>query len=147
MKRTYLAVCLLVCVGLYAQSIAQESPCSASTAQQTRIHELQGEMMKCSAPKYLLIADVDQRASIATAFSTLERHDPKLPDVVVSGFHHTLKLSDFTVTNARRVKLDPKAYSKLMGRLVVLAEGKTPLSAAYLSLFREDVLVFTPKAQ
>ncbi len=119
--------CSLICVGLFTHSVAQDGKSPKEPTSQNRFYELQGEMMKCSAPKFLLVADVDEASSALTAFSTLERHDPKLSAVAIGGFHRTLKLTDFTVTNARRAKFDPKNYSKLKGRVVLLAEGKTPL--------------------
>ncbi len=74
------------------------------------------------------------------------RHDPQ-PTVVA--FHRMFKLSDIKVTNARRGAVDESDFSKLKGKLVVLYEGKEPLSAAYMGLFREDSIVisFVPAKQ
>lgn len=57
------------------------------------------------------------------------------------------KLSDVKVTNARRVAVDDSALAKMKGKLVVLNDGKEPLSAAYLGLFQEDAIVISLVAE
>ncbi len=39
------------------------------------------------------------------------------------------------------------SWAKMKGKLVVLNDGKDPLSAAYLTLFREDTIVISIVAQ
>jgi hypothetical protein len=98
----------------------------------------QGDVMECSPPKFLLVSNVDIEARTLTGMSTIERHAPKH---VVSAFFMTFKLSDIKVTNARRAPVDEADLSKLKGQLVVLYDGKKPLNAAYMGLFREDAIV------
>jgi hypothetical protein len=125
MKRLMVAIGVLVCFGLTARS---------------EYSNVQGDVMKCSPPKFMLISNVDLKARILTGLSTIER---QAPETVVSAFHRQLKLSDIKVTNARRKVVDETDFAKLKGKLVVISEGKTPLSAAFLGLFREDTIVIT----
>lgn len=126
MKRMIAAICILTCFGL--------------TARSQSYFEVQGDVMKCGPPKFMLISDVDLEAQTLTGLSTIQRHTPQ---PVVSAFHMTFKLSDIKVTNASRTAIDESDLNELKGKLVVLSEGKEPLSAAYLGLFREDTIVIS----
>jgi hypothetical protein len=130
MKRFTATICVVTCIGLIATAFAQEND----------YFKTQGQVMECSPPKFLLVSDVDLDAKTLTGMSTIERHDPKR---VVSAFHMTFKLSDITITNARREAVDESELSTLKGKLVVLYDGKEPLSAAYLELFREGTIVIS----
>ena len=130
MKSLVATICVVTCIGVIASALAQDNDYSKT----------QGEVMECSPPKFLLVSDVDVDAKTLTGMSTIERHDPK---PVVSAFHMTFKLSDINVTNARRQPVDESGLSKLKGKLVVLYDGKEPLSAAYMGLFREDTIVLS----
>ena len=126
MKRLIAAICILTCIGL--------------TARSDNYFEVQGDVMSCSPPKFLLVSDVDLEAQTLSGLSTIQMHKPK---PVVGAFHMTFKLSDLKVTNARRTAIDETGLKELKGKLVVLSEGKEPLSAAYLGLFREDTIVIS----
>ena len=102
----------------------------------------QGEVMECSPPKFMLVSTVDLDAGTLVGMSTVER---LAPSPVVSAYHRTLKLADITVTNARRELAAKDSIKELEGKLVVVCDGATPLTAAYLSLFQEDTLVITVK--
>ena len=128
MKRFVATVSIVACFGFIAAALAQEGD----------YFKTQGEVMECSPPKFMLVSDVDVEAKTLTGMSTVERHAPQ---PVVSAFHMTLQLSDIKVTNARRAAVDEADLSKLKGKLVVLYDGKEPLSAAYMGLFREDTFV------
>jgi hypothetical protein len=128
MKHFVATVSIGICFGFIAAALAQDGD----------YFKTQGEVMECSPPKFLLVSDVDMKAETLTGMSTIERHDPQ---PVVSAFHMTFKLSDIKVTNARRAAVDKADLSKLKGKLVVLYDGKEPLSAAYMGLFREDAIV------
>ncbi len=128
MKRFVSTVCIVTCIGLIATAFAQDSDYAKT----------QGQVMECSPPKFLLVSNVDVDAKTLTGMSTIEQHKR---ETVVSAFHMTFKLSDVTVTNARREAVDESELSTLKGKLVVLCDGKEPLSAAYLGLFREDTIV------
>jgi hypothetical protein len=130
MKRFIATASILACFGFIAAALAQESDLSTK----------QSELMACSPPKFLLVTDVDMEARTLTGMSTIERHAPQ---TVISAFHLTLKLSDIEVTNSRRAAVDESDLLKLKGQLVVLSDGKEPLSAAYLGLFREDAIVIS----
>ncbi len=130
MKSYVAAASVVTCAGFIATALAQDSD----------YFETQGQVMECSPPKFMLISEVDMDAKTITGMSTIERHDPQ---PVVSAFHMTFKLSDITVTNARRTAVDESDLSKLEGKLVVLYDGKEPLSAPYLGLFREDTIVIS----
>ncbi len=130
MRRFVATICVVTCIGLLATAFAQDSDYSRT----------QGQVMECSPPKFFLVSDVDVEAKTVTGMSTIERHDPK---PVVSAFHMTFKLSDVNITNARREAVDESDLSTLKGKLVVLYDGKEPLSAAYLGLFREDTIVIS----
>lgn len=121
---------ILACFGFVAAGFARDGD----------YFKTQGEVMECSPPKFMLVSDVDMEAKTLTGMSTIERHDPK---PVVSAFHMTFKLSDIKVTNARRAAVDEADLSKLKGQLVVLNDGKEPLSAVYMGLFREDAIVIS----
>jgi hypothetical protein len=127
MKRFVATVSIVACFGFIAAALAQDGD----------YFKMQSEVMECSPPKFMLVSDVDMEAKTLTGMSTIERHDPK-PVVV---FHMTFKLSEIKVTNARRAAVDDADLSKLKGQLVVLYDGKEPLSAAYMGLFREDAIV------
>ncbi|QDV25858.1 hypothetical protein [Aureliella helgolandensis] len=130
MKYSVAAIALVCCFGFFAAALAQDAV----------YFKTQGEVMESSPPKFMLISDVDLEAKTLTGMSTIERHDPKS---VVSTFHITLKFSDIKVTNAMRVAVDDDDLSKLKGKLVVLYDGKEPLSGAYMGLFREDTFVIS----
>lgn len=100
--------------------------------------------MECSPPKFLLVSDVDMDAKTMTGMSTITRNTP---EPVIAAFHMTFKLSDIKITNARRVALDDSDLAKMKGKLVVLNDGKEPLSAAYLGLFQEDAIVISLVAE
>ena len=128
MKYSVATIGLVTCFGFIAAALAQDAD----------YLNAQGEVMECSPPRFMLVSDVDMKAKTLTGMSTIERHDPK---PVVSAFHMTFKLSDIRATNARRAAVDEVDLSKLKGKLVVLYDGKEPLSAAYMGLFREDTFV------
>jgi hypothetical protein len=128
MKRFIPAVVALTCLGFIAAALAQEGD----------YFKMQGEVMECSPPKFMLVSEVDMKAKTLTAMSTIERHAPK---PVISAFHMTFKLSDIEVTDARRAPIDEANLAKLNGNLVVLYDGQQPLSAAYMALFEEDTIV------
>jgi hypothetical protein len=140
MKRLIAAVCILICIGLIARTSAQDEARAVDTTSSSDYFRTQGDVMKCSPPKFLLISDVDLEAKTLTGLSTIERHTPQ---PVVSAFHMTFKLSDIKVTNARRVAIDESDLKELTGKLVVLYDGTEPLSAVYLGLFREDTIVIS----
>jgi hypothetical protein len=125
-----IATFALVCFGFIAAALAQDAD----------YFKTQGEVMESSPPKFMLVSDVDMKAKTLTGMSTIEMHDPK---PVVSAFHMRLKLSDIKVTNARRAAVGDNDLSELKGKLVVLYDGKEPLSAAYMGLFREDTFVIS----
>ena len=102
----------------------------------------QGELMESAPPKFMLVSNVDKDAGTITGMSTIERLDPTL---VISAYYRTLKLSDVTVTNAMRKPVTEDVLDKIHGKLVVISDGRTPLSAAYLGLFRKDTFVITLK--
>jgi hypothetical protein len=129
MKRLLAAICIVTCLAL--------------TARSDNYFDVQGDVMECSPPKFMLIADVDLKAQTLTGLSTIEIKTPEAPKPVVGAFHRTLKLTDIKVTNARRKAIGEIDLQTLKGKLVVISEGKTPLSAAFLGLFREDTLVIT----
>ncbi len=128
MKLLVAMISLVTCFGLIAASFAQDAD----------YFKTQGEVMGCSPPKFMLVSDVDMKSRTLTGMSTIERHNPK---PVVGAFHMTFKLSDIRVTNARRAAVDEVNLSKLKGKLVVLYDGREPLSAAYMALFSEDTFV------
>lgn len=130
MKRFIATISVVAGLGLLASTFAQD----------TDYFKTQGQVMECSPPKFLLVSDVDMEAKTLTGMSTIERRDPQ-PAVVA--FHRTFKLSDIKVTNARRTMVDDADLAKLKGKLVVLYDGKEPLSAAYMGLFREDAIVIS----
>jgi hypothetical protein len=130
MKRFVVAICFVVCFGLMAAVLAQES----------EFHEIQTELMECSPPKFMLITDVDMEAKTLTGMSTIEHHEPK-PTVIA--FHMTLNLADIKVTNAKREAMDNTELSKMKGKLAVWFDGAKPLGAAYLSLFQEDAIIIS----
>ena len=136
MKRMIAAICIVACL--------------AMTARSDDYFVAQGNIMKCSPPKFMLISDVDLDAQTLTGLSTKEFSTTQLstierqtPGLVVGAFHRTLKLSDIKVTNARREPIGENDFEKLKGKLVVISEGITPLSAIFLGLFREDTLIIT----
>jgi len=126
MKQLIVAIFIVTCLGL--------------TARSDNFFDVQGDVMECSPPKFMLISDVDLEAQTLTGMSTIQRHKPQ---TVVSAYHMTFKLSDIKVTNSRRKSLDETDFKELKGKLVVLSEGKEPLSAAYLGLFRENTIVIS----
>ena len=134
MKRFLVSTCVLVCFGFIAAAIAQQNDYSKA----------QGQLMECSPPKFLLVSDVDMDAKTMTGMSTITRN---APEPVIAAFHMTFKLSDIKITNARRVALDDSDLAKMKGKLVVLNDGKEPLSAAYLGLFQEDAIVISLAAE
>ncbi len=134
MKRFFVSTCVLVCFGFIAAALAQEND----------YFKMQGKLMECSPPKFMLVSDIDMDAKTMTGMSTITRNDP---EPVVAAFHMTFKLSDIKVTNARRVAVDDSDLAKMKGKLVVLYDGKEPLSAAYLGLFQEDAIVISLVAE
>lgn len=130
MKFSVATIALVCCLSFIAAALAQDAD----------YFKTQGEVMESSPPKFMLVSDVDMEAKTLTGMSTIERHDPK---PAVTAVHMILKLSDIKVTNARRVAVDDADLSKLKGELVVLYDGKEPLSAAYMGLFREDTSVIS----
>lgn len=130
MKYTVATIALVCCLGFFAAALAQDAV----------YFKAQGEVMKSSPPKFMLISDVDLETKTLTGMSTIERHDL---NPVVSAFHMTLKFADINVTNAMRAAVDDADLSKLKGKLVVLYDGQEPLSAAYMGLFREDTFVIS----
>lgn len=125
MKRLLAVVCVVTCICLSARS---------------DYSDVQLDVMKCSPPKFMLVSDVDLKAQSLTGLLTIER---QAPDSVVSAFHRTFKLSDIKVTNVRSEAIGENEIGKLRGKLVVVSEGKAPLSAAFAGLFREDTVVIT----
>ena len=124
------SVVLVACFGLIAIAIAQDHD----------FFTTQGEVMKSGPPKFLHVSSVDMDAKTLTGMSTIERHNPK---PVVSAYHRTLKLSDINVTNAIGTPIADADLPAIKGKLAVLHEGKNPLSAAYMGLFREDTIVIS----
>ena len=109
-------------------------------AQDTAYFNTQGEVMECSPPKFLLVSDIDLVAKTLTGMTTIERRNPH-PSILAA--HRQFNLSDVQLTNARRNPIKDDELKELKGKLIVVAEGKGPLSAAYLGLFREDTVVLT----
>ena len=130
MKFFVATVSVVTCLGFIAAALAQDSD----------YFDMQGEVMDCSPPKFMLVSDVDIEAKTLTGMSTIEQHEPQR---VVAAYHMTFKLSDIKITNARRAAVDESDLSKLAGKLVVLYDGWAPLSAAYLGLFRKDTIVIS----
>lgn len=126
MKRIIAAICILTCLGLTARGDYFED---------------QGKVMECSPPKFMLIENVDLKAQTISGMWTFERQTPE--SVVIAAVGRTFKLSDIKVTNARGKAIGEKDIEQLKGKLVVVSEGKTPLSAPYLGLFREDTILIT----
>ena len=124
------AASVVACLGFIAAALAKEGD----------YFQTQRHVMECSPPKFMLVSDVDLEAKTLTGMSTTERHDRQ---PVVSAFYMTCKLSDIKITNARRAAVDESDLSRLKGNLVVLYDGKEPLSAAYMGLFREDTIVIS----
>ena len=130
MKYFVATVSVVTCFGFIAAALAQDGD----------YYKTQGEVMECSPPKFILVSEVDTEGKTLTGMSTIEQHSP---EPVVIAYHMTFKLTDINVTNARRAVVDETDFSKLKGKLVVLYDGKQPLSAAYLGLFREDTIVIS----
>lgn len=130
MKCIVATVGLLSCFGLVAAAFAQDHT----------YFEKQADVLKCSPPKFLLVSNVDMEEKLLTGMSTIER---QAPQSVVSAYGMTLSFSDIKVTDARRAAVDEADLSKLKGRLVILYDGKEPLSAAYMRLFSEDTVVIS----
>ena len=130
MKRFIVATSISASLGFIATALAQEND----------YFKTQGQLMECSPPKFLLVSEVDMDAKTLTGMSTITRSDPQ---TVVVAYCMTFKLSDIKVTNARRVALDDSEVAKTKGKLVVLYDGKEPLSAAYLGLFQEETTIIS----
>jgi len=130
MKFFVTTLCVLACIGGIAVTFAQD----------TAYFNTQGEVMGCSPPKFLLVSDVDLVAKTITGMTTIERRDPN-PSILAA--HRQFNLSDVQLTDARRSPIKDDELKKLKGKLIVIAEGKGPLSATYLGLFREDTVVLT----
>lgn len=136
MKYLAATVSIVACIGFIAATLAQEGDYFKS----------QDELMKCSPPKFMLVADVDMHGKTLTGMLTKEKDNPERD---LFGYHMTFKLSEIKVTNARRVAVDEAELSALKGKLVVLYDGKEPLSALYMGLFREETTIvsFHPVAK
>ena len=130
MKRFVTTLCVLACIGGIAVTFAQE----------TAYFSTQGEVMECSPPKFLLISEVDMVAKTLTGMTTIERHDPN-PSILAA--HRLFNLAEVRLTDARRSPIKDDELKGLKGKLIVFAEGKGPLSAPCLGLFREDTVVLT----
>ncbi len=146
MKRIVFAGCILACVGFFAHTWAQDDDRDAAATASTDYFNVQGNVMECSPPKFMLISEVDSQAKTITGLSTIQRQTPEAPEPVISAFHRTFKMSEIEITNARRKAIGEDDFENLKGKLVVISEGKTPLSAAFLGLFREDTVVITIEA-
>ena len=138
MKRFITAFCIVACIGLIAHTWAQGKVGGADENASADYFKAQGDVMECAPPKFLLISEVDLDAQTLTGLSTIET---LRPESVVIAFHQTFRLSDVKVTNARRKAIADDDLKDLKGKLVVLSDGKGPLTAAYLGLFREDTIV------
>ena len=130
MKPFVRTLCVLACIGGIAVTFAQD----------TVYFNTQGEVMECSPPKFLLVSDVDLVAKTLTGMTTIERHDPN-PSILAA--HRQFNLADVRLTDARRRPIKDDELKGLKGKLIVIAEGKGPLSAPYLGLFRGDTVVLT----
>ena len=104
----------------------------------TKYFAIQGELMSCGPPEFLLISEVDPAAQTITAFQTKELFDPAHE---VGGFHRRFKFNEIEVTNARRQTLSEKEIANLRGRLAIV--GYQQISGAYLGMFQEDTVVVT----
>lgn len=142
MKRLIPTACVVICVGLIASTWAQDTESAAAPTTSGGYYQLQADVMECSPPKFLLIAQVDLDAQTLTGMSTIQT---QTPDGSPMAYHMTFKLADINVTDARRNALDKTELKTLKGKFVVLSEGKRPLSAVYLGLFREDTVVISIK--
>ena len=138
MKRFIATLSIAACFGLNFAAFAL-SDITLTLDPGAELMVQQGQVMKCSPPKFLLVSEVDMKAKTLTGMSTIERKDG--PTSIVSAFHMTFNLPDIKVTDARRVAMGDTDLSKLKGKLVVLYDGKEPLSAPYLALLQEDTIV------
>jgi hypothetical protein len=68
MKRLLAAICIVTCLLL--------------TARSDTYFEVQGDVMECSPPKFMLIADVDLEAQTLTGLSTIEIKTPEAPRAI-----------------------------------------------------------------
>lgn len=139
MKRIKTVFSILIVGGCLAHVLAQDD--NRATKDYFKV---QGELMKCGPPEFMLVSEVDLNAQTITAFQSKELHAPS-PHIV--GYHRTFKLSEIQVTNARRKTLDKSEMKNLEGHMVILSMGEQQLSAAYLGMFLEDTIVvaFFPK--
>ena len=137
MNRLIGAMSILACFGFLAPAFAQDNA----------FHEIQNQMMKCGQPQFLLVSEVDMKARNLTGSFAIQ--ESALGNDAVGLGGRELKLADIKVTNARRVVVEEASLPKLKGQLVVLYCREEPLGAAFLSLFREDVIVisWTPQEE
>jgi len=130
MKRFAKTLCVLACVGGIAVAFAQDNA----------YFHTQGEYMKCSPPRFVLVSDVDFAAKTLTGMITIERREPT--PAIGAGFR-VIDISDAQLTDARRNPIKEDEIKGLKGKVIVIAEGIGPLSDLYLELFREDTVVLT----
>jgi hypothetical protein len=104
----------------------------------TNYFAIQGELMSCGPPEFMLISEVDPAAQTITAFQTKELF---VPAHTIAGLHRAFKFDEIEVTNARRRKLTEKEIASLKGRLAIV--GYQQISGAYLGMFQEDTVVVT----
>jgi len=130
MKRfitTFSAFVLAACI---AHVMAQDA--------EQNVTAVQGELMSCGPPEFMLISEVDPAAQTITAFQTKELF---VPAHTIAGLHRAFKFDEIEVTNARRRKLTKKEIASLKGRLAIV--GYQQISGAYLGMFQEDTVVVT----
>jgi hypothetical protein len=133
MKRFITTAAAVVLVTCIAHVMAQDQEQNA-----TKYYAVQGELMNCGPPEFVLISEVDPAAQTITVFQTKELGDPASRIV---GFHRVFKVDEIEVTNARRKKLDKKEVADLKGRLAIV--GNQQISGAYLGMLLEDTVVVT----
>lgn len=136
MNRIVAAACAVFCIGFLTVALAQDGDYSKK----------QGELMSCSPPKFMLVSEVDMNGKTITGMLTQERQDAER---AVIAYHMQFKLSEIQVSDARRTSVKDADIPKLKGKLVVLYDGKEPLSAAYMGLFQNDTTIvsFVPSGK
>lgn len=138
MKRLISATAVLACLGLIAQAWSQDKESVPNENDSLNSTSVKSQILKCSPPKFMVIEKVDSKKNTVMGFFSVVLHEPK---PVIYGTFRMLKLSDLSFTNARQKPIADDDLKNLEGKLVVLSEGKGPLSAAYLDLFAEDTIV------
>jgi hypothetical protein len=111
---------------------------AVALAQDSDYFKTQGELMACSPPKFMLVAEVDVDGKTITGMLTQERQSPERS---IIAYHMQFKFSEIKVTDARKAPVKEADISKLKGKLVVLYDGKEPISAPYMGLFQEDTII------